>query len=56
MTELEKKTRVPWSHMQLLFKGQKTHLSPNEPLQDFGAFSGSRFTLIGEKVGFNLDN
>jgi hypothetical protein len=50
MTELEKKTRVPWSNMQLIFKGQKLHVSPNAPLEQYGAFSGSRFTLVGEKV------
>jgi hypothetical protein len=50
MTELEKKTRVPWSNMQLLFKGQKLHLNPHSALADYGAFTGSRFTLVGEKV------
>lgn len=48
--ELEKKTRVPKANIQLIFKGQKLHFSPDAPLGQFGIFSGSRILMVGEKV------
>jgi hypothetical protein len=50
MQELEKKTRVPWSNMTLIYKGQKLHLSPLAALEQYGIFTGSRLLLVGEKV------
>lgn len=50
ITELEKKTRVPFSMIQIIFKGQKLHHSPNKPLVQFGIFSGNKVLMIGEKV------
>ena len=50
--ELEKKTRVPKSNIQIIFKGQKLHFNPLAPLQQFGIFSGSRLLMVGEKVSF----
>ena len=53
--ELEKKTRVPKTNIQLIYKGQKLHFSPDAPLTQFGIFSGSRILMVGEKVNlFNI--
>jgi hypothetical protein len=49
---LERKTRVPYRQIQLLFKGQKLHMNPNGPLAQFGIFSGSRVLMVGEKVTY----
>ena len=48
--ELEKKTRVPKTNIQIIFKGQKLHFNPSAALQQFGIFSGSRLLMVGEKV------
>lgn len=50
MEELEKKTRVPKSYQQLVFKGQKLNLNPQGVLTKYGLFSGSRLMLVGEKL------
>jgi hypothetical protein len=52
MEELEKKTRVPKSHQQIIYKGQKLSQNPTQPLSKFGIFNGNRILLVGEKVGF----
>lgn len=50
ISELEKKTRVPYSTIQLVFKGQRLHLHPEQSLEKFGIFSGNKLQMIGEKV------
>ncbi len=55
LNELEKKTRVPLSSIQLIFKGQKLHFNPNAPLVQFGIFSGSRLLMVGEKLNATND-
>lgn len=50
MEELEKKTRVPKSHQQILYKGQRLHQLPTHALSKFGIFNGNRLLLVGEKV------
>lgn len=50
MDELEKKTRVPKSQQQIIYKGQKLHQQPTAPLVKFGLFSGNRVLLVGERV------
>ena len=48
--ELERKTRVPKSHIQLLFKGQKLHSCGSKTLAQFGIFSGNKLLMLGERV------
>lgn len=48
--ELEKKTRVPYSKIQLVFKGQKLHLYPDQALAKFAIFTGNKLQMIGERV------
>jgi hypothetical protein len=55
LNELEKKTRVPLSSIQLIFKGQKLHFNSNAPLVQFGIFSGSRILMVGEKLNATND-
>jgi hypothetical protein len=50
MDELEKKTRVPKSHQQVIYKGQKLHQQPTQPLSKFGIFNGNKILLVGDKV------
>lgn len=50
LNELEKKTRVPKSSIQLIFKGQKLHNMPDAQLGQFGIFSGNKLQMVGEKV------
>ena len=50
--ELERKTRVPSSDIQIIFKGQKLHFNRSAALQQFGIFSGSRMLMVGQKVDF----
>lgn len=50
MKELERKTRVPYSKIQLLFKGQKLHLHSEQPLAKFAIFTGNKLQMIGERV------
>ncbi len=52
LNELEKKTRVPKSSIQLIFKGQKLHNELNSPLSQFGIFSGNKLQMVGERVSF----
>lgn len=54
MNELEKKTRVPKSSIQLIFKGQKLHATPNASLSQFGIFNGNKLQMVGERVRFFL--
>ena len=55
LEDLEKKTRIPLSNIQLIFKGQKLHLHRNVPLSQFGLFSGSRIVMVGEKLNSTKD-
>lgn len=55
LDELEKKTRVPRSGIQLIFKGQKLHTNPKGVLEQFGIFSGNRILMIGEKLSADND-
>ena len=50
LNELEKKTRVPKSTIQLIFKGQKLHNDRSVMLSKFGIFSGNKLQMVGEKV------
>lgn len=54
INELEKKTRVPYSTIQLVFKGQKLHLQPDQSLEKFGIFSGNKLQMIGERVSLMI--
>ena len=54
MDELEKKTRVPKSHQQVIYKGQKLHQQPTQALSKFGIFNGNRILLVGDKVKINF--
>ncbi len=53
--ELEKKTRVPKSAIQVIFKGQRLHQNPEGILGSYGIFSGSCLLMVGEKLGVNQD-
>lgn len=55
LSELEKKTRVPKSRIQLIYKGQRLHLNRSETLKNFGIFTGSRILMVGEKLGVHDD-
>jgi hypothetical protein len=50
LDELEKKTRVPKSGIQIIFKGQKLHVNSKAALSQFGIFSGSRLLMVGQRV------
>jgi len=52
LNELEKKTRVPKSTIQLIFKGQKMHHDLSAKLSKFGIFSGNKLQMVGERVLF----
>ncbi|CAF0857490.1 unnamed protein product [Brachionus calyciflorus] len=53
--ELEKKTRVPYSNIQIIFKGQRLHLQPEVALVKFGIFSGNKLQMIGERLSPSHD-
>ncbi len=55
MRELEKKTRVPKTSIQIIFKGQRLHQNPDGILASYGIFSGSCLLMVGEKLGVNND-
>ncbi|CAF2507059.1 unnamed protein product [Rotaria sp. Silwood2] len=50
MEEVEKKARVTMMNQQLLYRGQRLHMTPDEPLETFGLFNGNRIILVGEKL------
>ncbi|CAF3888873.1 unnamed protein product [Rotaria sordida] len=50
MEEVEKKARVTMMNQQLLYRGQRLHMTPDEPLENFGLFNGNRIILVGEKL------
>lgn len=55
LTEMEKKSRVPKSYIQIIFKGQKLHTNPAGILSTYGIFNGSKLLMVGEKLGVNQD-